>query len=109
MQMPEMDGIAATQQICAEWADDRRPRLIAMTASAMQGDRQRCLNAGMNDYIAKPIQIQELITALSRCCPLVLSIDSPSREIQKIVLPVLDLNEIRGALSIEHSLKHGFD
>lgn len=47
----------------------QRPRIIAMTANAMQGDRQECLAAGMDDYISKPIQMEELIQALRKCQP----------------------------------------
>jgi CheY-like chemotaxis protein len=66
VQMPEMDGISATQWICREWAPHIRPRIIAMTASAMRSDRQACLEAGMDDYLSKPIQIHELTQALIR-------------------------------------------
>ncbi|MEG5238347.1 PAS domain S-box protein [Microcoleus sp. AT9b-C3] len=51
VQMPEMDGLEASRRICQEWPAHTRPRIIAMTANAMQGDRQVCLDAGMNDYI----------------------------------------------------------
>jgi PAS domain S-box-containing protein len=67
VQMPEMDGLTATRQICQEWILTNRPRIIAMTANAMQEDRQACLNAGMDDYISKPIRIHELIQALLQC------------------------------------------
>ncbi|OZH54058.1 hypothetical protein AFK68_13425 [Hydrocoleum sp. CS-953] len=67
VQMPEMDGLTATRQICAEWAKDERPCIVAMTANAMQGDREKCLNAGMDDYIAKPVRREALSTALSKC------------------------------------------
>jgi CheY-like chemotaxis protein len=66
VQMPEMDGLEATRQICARFAADQRPRIIAMTANAMQGDQETCLAAGMDDYIAKPVRIQELAAALER-------------------------------------------
>jgi PAS domain S-box-containing protein len=69
VQMPEMDGLEATQRICSEWADGRRPRIIAMTANAMQGDQQLCLEAGMDDYLSKPIRIEALTSALSKCQP----------------------------------------
>jgi DNA-binding response OmpR family regulator len=49
--------------------DNPRPRIIAMTANAMQGDREECLKAGMDDYISKPIRLEELIQALSKCQP----------------------------------------
>ena len=67
VQMPEMDGLEATRQICARWPREQRPRIIAMTANAMQGDREMCLEAGMDDYVSKPIRVDELIEALKRC------------------------------------------
>ena len=63
--MPEMDGLTATQLIHQEWHTDR-PRIIAMTANAMTGDREKCLAAGMDDYVSKPIRVEELRKALSR-------------------------------------------
>lgn len=64
MQMPEMDGLTAASRICEEYSEAERPYIIALTANAMQGDRQRCLDAGMNAYISKPIQIDELVNAI---------------------------------------------
>ena len=55
VQMPEMDGLEAARRITARWSRQERPRILAMTANAMQGDRERCLEAGMDDYIAKPV------------------------------------------------------
>ncbi|MEA5467002.1 GAF domain-containing protein [Leptothoe sp. PORK10 BA2] len=63
IQMPEMDGIMATQKIHEIW-DDNSPRIIAMTANAMAGDRENFLEAGMDDYISKPIHIGELVNVL---------------------------------------------
>lgn len=69
VQMPEMDGLTATRQIHAEWEPALRPRIIAVTANAMQGDREKCLKAGMEDYISKPIRAEDLVQALRRCQP----------------------------------------
>ena len=66
VQMPEMDGLTATQQICQQWSSETRPKIIALTANAMQGDREKCLAAGMDDYITKPIQVQELVRVLEQ-------------------------------------------
>jgi CheY-like chemotaxis protein len=66
MQMPEMDGLEATRTIRAEFPPDRQPIIIAMTANAMEGDKQECLNAGMNDYISKPILPEAIEAALQR-------------------------------------------
>ena len=59
-------GLEVTRQICARWPREQRPRIIAMTANAMQGDREMCLEAGMDDYVSKPIRPAELAAALER-------------------------------------------
>jgi signal transduction histidine kinase/DNA-binding response OmpR family regulator/HPt (histidine-containing phosphotransfer) domain-containing protein len=64
--MPEMDGLEAARRIVAEWPAKQRPRLVAMTASAMPGDREMCLQAGMDDYLSKPIRLPALVAALER-------------------------------------------
>jgi CheY-like chemotaxis protein len=67
VQMPEMDGLEATRHICADQPDrTKRPWIIAITANAIQGDREMCLEAGMDDYISKPIRKEELGDALKR-------------------------------------------
>ncbi len=60
MQMPEMDGLEATRQIIATAPPHKRPHIIAMTANALQEDREKCLAAGMTDYITKPLKIEKL-------------------------------------------------
>jgi signal transduction histidine kinase/DNA-binding response OmpR family regulator len=64
VQMPEMDGLEASRRITAKWQPQQRPRIVAMTANAMQGDRQACLAAGMDDYVTKPIRVGALVQAL---------------------------------------------
>jgi PAS domain S-box-containing protein len=67
VQMPELDGFEASRAINRRWPGVRRPRLVAMTANALQGDRELCVAAGMDDYVAKPIRLDELVAALERC------------------------------------------
>jgi CheY-like chemotaxis protein/HPt (histidine-containing phosphotransfer) domain-containing protein len=69
VQMPEMDGLEATRHIHERWPRDRRPCIIAMTGNALMGDREKCLAAGMDDYISKPVRIAELQNALERWGP----------------------------------------
>jgi signal transduction histidine kinase/DNA-binding response OmpR family regulator len=66
VQMPEMDGLEASRRITGKWPANQRPRIVAMTANAMQGDRELCLEAGMDDYITKPIRVEQLVEALGR-------------------------------------------
>jgi signal transduction histidine kinase/DNA-binding response OmpR family regulator len=66
VQMPEMDGFEASREITRRWPAERRPRIVAMTANALQGDRELCLAAGMDDYMSKPIHVEELVAALER-------------------------------------------
>jgi len=77
VQMPEMDGLEATRRICRRWPRDARPFIIAMTADAMQGDREKCLNAGMNEYVTKPVQVAALVEALKRARPRAAANDAP--------------------------------
>jgi len=71
VQMPEMDGLEATRRIRNPQSAiaNRQIPIIAMTAHAMQGDRETCLEAGMNDYVSKPVSAQALAEALDRWLP----------------------------------------
>ncbi len=66
VQMPVLNGYEAAKEICNRYPVETRPRMIAVTGNAMSGDREKCLEAGMDDYIAKPIRPKELEAALKR-------------------------------------------
>jgi two-component system sensor histidine kinase/response regulator len=68
LQMPEMDGLEATRMIRRHSAD-RQPVIIALTANAMEGDEEECLEAGMNDYLGKPVKLEEVIDKLQKWAP----------------------------------------
>jgi signal transduction histidine kinase len=67
VQMPELDGYETARRIRADRGDTPRPRLVAMTGSARPGDREECLNAGMDDFLTKPVRPDELAAILARC------------------------------------------
>jgi CheY-like chemotaxis protein len=64
--MPEMDGLDATRTIRRMLPPNRQPRIIALTAAAMDEDQAACLEAGMDDFLAKPVRFEELNDALIR-------------------------------------------
>ncbi|MDD1750141.1 MAG: PAS domain S-box protein [Methanothrix sp.] len=66
VQMPEMDGIEATREIRQKW-QAKGPMIVAITAHTLEGDRERCIESGMDGYIAKPVKIEELRAVLARC------------------------------------------
>ncbi|MFZ5450836.1 MAG: response regulator [Thermodesulfobacteriota bacterium] len=99
LQMPEMDGLEASRRIKGGEAGSAIPRIIALTADAMQGDREKCLAAGMDDYLTKPIQVEALVTALSQIRP-----QSPPEAPGTEVPPVIDLKkfeEFRDAMGAD--------
>ena len=70
LQMPEMDGLQATAEICARWAKGVRPAIVAMTANASTDDRESCLKAGMDNFVSKPVRLHDLRAVLLAVSPL---------------------------------------
>ena len=66
MQMPVMDGVEATKRLVEKWGKNT-PRIIAMTANVLSQDREKCFDAGMNDFIGKPINVEHVVNALEKC------------------------------------------
>ncbi|MEO8472705.1 MAG: response regulator [Chryseolinea sp.] len=64
VQMPKMDGLEATRMIRLK--QYHQPVIISMTANAMQGDREECMKAGMDDYISKPVKLEALVSVLEK-------------------------------------------
>ena len=69
VQMPDMDGVEATQIIRHDFRPEQQPHIIALTANALEGDKERFLSIGMDDYISKPVRVHELVEALKRSRP----------------------------------------
>ena len=67
VQMPEMDGLEAAKAIRKRWPSTSQPRIIALTAYALDGDRKMCFEAGVDDYMSKPIRMEELRSKLAKC------------------------------------------
>jgi CheY-like chemotaxis protein len=79
-QMPELDGFEATREIRRRQSSARRTPVIALTAGAMQSDREQCFAAGMDDYISKPVRLEELGAVLARWVPPAVSLDPESSQ-----------------------------
>ena len=88
MQMPVMDGLTATRRIRRTPALQAVP-VVAMTANAMQQDQDACLEAGMNDFVAKPIDPQQLLQVLQRWLPTQLLLEGATQQVSKDGLPTL--------------------
>jgi PAS domain S-box-containing protein len=100
MMMPVMDGLEATQRIRASEQGSRMP-IVAMTANAMQSDKDRCASAGMDDFISKPIEFSELRRVLARFAPRATQAHHDA--------PIVPASDVPGLLSFDAPMTAGFD
>ena len=113
VQMPELDGLEATRRIVAQVTPERRPYVIAVTANAMSGDREKCIAAGMDDYISKPIQMKTLAEAIGRAALFkqrrAAGLDVPAALVTPSALPpaddaVLDMEQVGELIALDPEL-----
>ncbi|MEI9894958.1 MAG: PAS domain S-box protein [Chthoniobacter sp.] len=97
-QMPELDGYEATRDLRAIEGDERHTWIIAMTANSLEGDREKCLNAGMDDYVSKPVKPEVLLAAIRRYSGL-RGIEQDKREIN--VEGIVDTKVLAGFRELE--------
>lgn len=99
--MPEMDGLEATRVIVSRWKPSERPKIIAMTANAMQGDREMCLESGMDDYITKPIRFDQIQDALERWGTKIVSVDKMRIKRHTKKDPIMDWHMIEAITALD--------
>jgi CheY-like chemotaxis protein len=78
--MPEMDGLEASRRIVSTRREEERPVIVALTADALQGDREKCIEAGMDDYLTKPVRLEDVRNGLEKWSVLVQKKQKNSKE-----------------------------
>lgn len=107
IQMPEMDGIQATKEIIKRYSGKQRPVIIAMTANAMQGDKENFIAQGLDDYISKPIILEELESIIAKWSVKIAKKNLAGKSLPKSSV-LLDINMISDLKSAK-SLAGGFN
>lgn len=107
IQMPEMDGLTTTSQIHQRYAKEARPKIVAMTAGAMEAERQQCLAVGMDDFLTKPVNIKKLQEILSGYQSNKLAANSTSNQSLKAVVEqplevVLNYSQLNSLISLQN-------
>jgi CheY-like chemotaxis protein len=97
-QMPEMDGYEATRRIRCSEGDHRHTPIVAMTANALEGDREKCIAAGMDDYVSKPVRVEELSRVIERIFARTAAADSAAP------VDVARLHDVMGDTEEEYSI-----
>lgn len=110
VQMPEMDGIESTKYIVNNWKEEQRPVIIAMTANVMQGDKDKCINAGMDDYLSKPIVIEDVEKIINKWRDTITKRKSSKSNIEsKSFVLDPDILDTLNKLKIENNFKDIFE
>ncbi len=114
IQMPEMDGVETTIIIRSRVAEEVRPQIVALTAHAMPGDREKYLSLGLDDYISKPIKLEELIRVLKSCKPkngkAIAGLSSPEggAGAEKVQEPSISLADLKNTLGFGEAEEDSF-
>jgi PAS domain S-box-containing protein len=109
--MPEMDGYEATKLILDEFSIEKRPKIIAMTANAMQGDKEICIEAGMDDYISKPVRVEDMQNILVKWAEIIYNETNyliTRHNSKKYQTNILDVNKITFINDIQTPADVGF-
>jgi CheY-like chemotaxis protein len=108
MQMPVMDGIEATKLIVSTMSEEERPKIIALTANVTEEDRQRCLDAGMNGFLGKPIRTEELKRSLDYWTNVIEQESSIGNGLVMTQQKAIDLNIIQGLKALQTEDNNSF-